>query len=87
LKIDLLAYKTNLAPLKAYRQANLNQSPSDIITNYAVSSYVPLIVCAYYFVRIEGATPELMAMIERIKQFYRYDEVVGLDELMRLEIK
>jgi hypothetical protein len=26
-------------------------------------------------------------MIERIKQFYRYDEVVGLDELMRLEIK
>lgn len=87
MKIDLLTYKANLAPLKAYRQANLNQSPSDLITNFAVSSYVPLIVCAYYLVRIEGMTPELMAMIERIKQFYRYDEIIGIDELMKLELK
>lgn len=87
MRIDLLAYKNNLAPLKAYRQANLNQSPSDIVTNFAVSSYVPLIVCAYYLVRIEGMTPELMAMIERVKQFYRYDEIVGIEELMKMEIK
>lgn len=87
MKIDLLAYKANLASLKAYQQANSNLSPSDLITNYAVSSYVPLIVCAYYLVRIQGMTPELMAMIERIKLFYRYDEIIGIDELMRLELK
>jgi hypothetical protein len=87
LKIDLLAYKTNLAPLKAYRQANSNQSLSDLITNYAVATHVPLIVCAYYFVKLEGMTPELMTMIERLKRFYRYDEIIGIDELMRLEIK
>ena len=87
MKINLLMYKANLAPLKAYRQANLKQSLSDLITNYAVATHVPLIVCAYYFVKLEGMKPELIEMIERLKKFYRYDEIIGIDELMQLEIK
>jgi len=85
-KINLLTYKNNLATLKAYRQANLNLSPSDVIANYAVFTHVPLIVCAYYLAKIEGMTPEIMEKIERVKQFYRYDEIVGIDELMNMEL-
>lgn len=86
MKINLLMYKNNLAPLKAYRQANLNLSLSDLITNYAVSTHVPLIVCAYYLARIEGMSDELMSTIERLRKFYKYDEIVGIDELMEIEV-
>lgn len=84
MRINLLMYKSNLAPLKAYRQANSNLSLSDLITNYAVSTHVPLIVCAYYLAKIEGMTPELMEKIEMLKRFYRYDEIIGIDELMNM---
>lgn len=86
MKINLLAYKNNLPLLKAYRQANSNLSLSDLITTYAVSTHVPLIVCAYYMARIDGMTPELTETIKRINQFYKYDEIIGVDELMKLQI-
>jgi len=79
-------YKNNLSPLKAYRQANLNQSPSDVITTFAVATHVPLIVCAYYLARIEGMNPDLINTIERLKQFYKYDEIIGIEQLMEMEI-
>jgi len=35
--------------------------------------------------KIEGMSAETQALIERLKSFYRYDEIVGIDELMKLE--
>lgn len=85
MKIDLMMYRANLPTLRAYRQANLNLSLSDLITNYAVSTHVPLIVCAFYMAKIEGMSDEAQRLIERLKSFYRYDEIIGIEELMKLE--
>jgi hypothetical protein len=84
MKIDLMMYRANLSALRAYHQANLNLSLSDLITNYAVSSHVPLIVCAFYMAKIKGMDEETQEFIEKLKRFYRYDEIVGIKELMEL---
>ncbi len=79
-----MAYRANLPNLEAYRQANLNLSLSDLITNFAVSTHTPLIVCAFYMAKINGMDQETQDMIEKLKGFYKYDEIVGFEELMAL---
>lgn len=76
----------NLPGLRAYQKANETLSLSDLITNYSVSSHVPLIVCAYYMAKIKGMDEETQKTIERIMSFYKYDEIVNVEELMALEL-
>lgn len=87
MKIDLMAYRANLPALKAYQKANATLSLSDLITNFSASSHVPLIVCAYYAAKIRGMDEETKSTIDRIMRFYKYDEVVNIEELMKLEDK
>jgi len=85
MKIDLMAYRMNLPALRAYQKANANLSLSDLITNFSVSTHIPLIVCAFYVAKIKGMDEEMQEMINRLMQFYKYDEIVNVDELMKLE--
>lgn len=87
MKINLLSYKNAFSTLKAYRQANLSLSLSDLMTNYAVSTHTPLIVCAFYLLKIEGDNVELIETIKRLQLFYKYDEIVGIEELMNWDEK
>jgi hypothetical protein len=84
MKIDLLKYKHNLENIKGYLKVNVNLSFNDKMTNYSVATHVPLIVVAYYIMKIEGPSAEFDATIKRLTEFYKYDEVVGLEELMGL---
>lgn len=84
MKIDLLRYKSNLNTIRTYLQVNQNMSLNDKVTNYSVATHVPLIVVAYYIMKIEGASDELQTIINRLMAFYKYDELVGIEELMDL---
>jgi hypothetical protein len=59
-------------------------SLNDKVTNYSVATHVPLIVVAYYIMKIEGTSDELQTIINRLMAFYKYDELVGIEELMDL---
>jgi len=85
MKIDLMVYRANLPALRAYQKANATLSLSDLITNFSVSTHVPLIVCAFYIAKIKGMDEEMKQTIDRIMQFYKYDEIVNIEELMKLD--
>lgn len=87
MKIDLMMYRANLQALDAYRRANSNLSLSDLVTNFSASTHVPLIVCVFYIAKLRGMDEEAQSMIERIMRFYKYDEILNVDELMKLEIQ
>jgi hypothetical protein len=84
MKIDLLKYKNNIRILKSYLTVNASMSFSDKMTNYSVATHVPLIVVAYYIMKIEGPSEEFNETIKRLIAFYKYDEIIGIDELMEL---
>lgn len=84
MKIDLLKYKRNLPAVENYLKANPQMSFDDKMTNLSVVTYVPLIVVAHYIMKIEGKSKEFDAAIVRLMAFYKYDEVVGIEELMEL---
>lgn len=82
MKIDLSKYLNNLPVVKNYVLANPKMSISDKVTNLSIATYMPLIVCAYYIGKVEGYSSELDLKIQTLKQFYKYDEIVGLDQLI-----
>lgn len=86
MKINVMMYRANLSALRAYHQANSNLSLSDLITNFSVSTHIPLIVCAFYMAKIKGMDEEISQKIETLMKFYKYDEIVGVEELMALEV-
>lgn len=84
MKIDLLKYKQTIDALKGFLKANVELSFNDKMTNYSVATHIPLIVVAYYIIKIEGPSEEAHATIKRLITFYKYDEIVGIKELMEL---
>ena len=82
--IDLLRYKTNLPAVANYLKANSQMSFDDKMTNLSVITYVPLIVIAHDIMKIEGKSKEFDTAITRLMAFYKYDEIVGIEELMEL---
>lgn len=55
------------------------------MTNLSVSTHIPLIVIAYYIMKIEGPSEEFKNAVERLTKFYKYDELIGVQELMELQ--
>ena len=53
MKIDLLKYKQTIEPLRGFLKVNSNLSFNDKMTNYSVATHIPLIVVAYYIIKIE----------------------------------
>lgn len=84
MKIDLLKYKNNLPSIKTYLENNKSLSFDDKMTNLSVATYIPLIVVAYYIMKIEGDSPKIQAAIRRLTDFYKYDEIINIKELMEL---
>jgi predicted secreted protein len=41
-------------------------------------------VCAFYIAKIKGMDQETQEFIEKLKRFYKYDDIVGIEELMNL---
>lgn len=84
MKIDLLRYKNNLPAVSGYLKINSNLSFNDKMTNLSISTHMPLLVVAYYIMKIEGSSPEFEAAIKSLTNFYKYDEPTGIKELMEL---
>ena len=84
MKIDVLKYKNNLDVIKNYLINNGSLSFNDKMTNISVATYIPLIVVAYYIMKIEGPSEEFRETVERLIGFYKYDEIIGVKELMEL---
>lgn len=84
MRIDLLKYKRNLPAVQNYLKANPQMSFDDKMTNLSVITYVPLIVIAHYIMKLEGTSEEFEKAVKRLSSFYKYDEVIGLKELMEL---
>lgn len=82
--IDLLKYKRNLPAVENYLKTNPHMSFDDKMTNLSVVTYVPLIVVAHYIMKIEGKSKEFETAVTRLMAFYKYDEIVGFEELMEL---
>lgn len=84
MKIDLLRYKNNLPIIASYLKINSNLSFNDKMTNFSVATHIPLIVVAYYIMKVEGPSEDFTNAVERLTNFYRYDELIGVQELMEL---
>jgi hypothetical protein len=74
----------SLEPHRLFLKSNENLSFNDKMTNYSVANHVPLIVIAYYIMKIEGPSEDFNAAVHRLVKFYKYDEIVGIKELMEL---
>jgi hypothetical protein len=81
MKINLNNYKNSLKAVELYLSSNKTMSISDKITVLAVSTHMPLIVCAYYVAKIEGFNKEIHDKINQLMSFYKYDEIIGVEEL------
>jgi len=84
MKIDLLKYKNNLPIIASYLKVNSNLSFNDKMTNFSVATHVPLIVVAYYIMKVEGPSEDFTKAVKRLTDFYKYDELIGIQELMEL---
>lgn len=86
MKIDILKYKNNLEVIKNYLNSNKSLSFNDKMTNISVATYIPLIVVAHYIMKIEGPSIEFEEAVNRLTNFYKYDEIIGVKELMELSL-
>jgi len=84
MKIDLLKYNKMEIMARNVMQSNKDKSHCEIISCIAVASHAPAIVASYYYVKNLGYFPEeVKKQIISLKSFYGYDEIIGVDELLK----
>ena len=81
MRIDLTNYKNLYYGLKNIIEIRGKNDILNIISDYAIGSGCPIIVICYFAIKLVGNTPELKTKINSLKDFYKYSEIKGLDEL------
>lgn len=73
MKIDISLYRNCIPTLTFILNKFPNRNICELITEYSVSSFVPLIAVCYYVIEIKGEDPEVRKMIDSLVSFYKYE--------------
>lgn len=83
MKVDLTKYKVIANLVASIYQNNSHKSHAELMSIIAVASGAPVIVAAYYYAaHIGGLNAEIQQHIDAIVKFYRYTEIIGIEELL-----
>jgi len=81
MKIDLSQYSNITPTVKSVCENNASKPHVELISLIAVASYAPAIVAAYYYIKYLGyAPPEVIEQIDKLINFYKYEEIIGGEE-------
>jgi hypothetical protein len=79
--ISLDRYKVIKPFVQAMVKNNPNADHHDLVSRISQSSNVPLIVCCFYYIREIGySPPEILKLIQTLKEFYGYTEIKESEE-------
>lgn len=85
--IDLNLYKNSYPSIVNVCLNNKNVPHEQLISLISVATYVPVIVCCYYYSKYLGYMPkEIKSRIDNIEKFYNYTEIKGKEDFL-FEIK
>ena len=77
--IDLDRYRhANQKQIALHLRNRPNADPLSLLSELAIITGVPIIAVCYMVGEIVGFSDNLLAKIERIKKFYRYEGVIGI---------
>lgn len=82
MKVNLLHYKNSLNFIEVYLKVNKDSPFQDKLNSISMATYIPLVAVAYYIAKVEGMTEEIQNTIRMLNDFYKYDEIIGVNELM-----
>lgn len=86
MKIDLLKYKHLLPIISTYIKQHPNESYCYMVSSIGIFTHCELIFIAYYLEKLVGKNEELSSLIDSLKSFYKYEEILNYDSLQNIEI-
>lgn len=78
--LNLNYYKGILPIIPVIITNNSTRNDSEIVGLVSASTGVHIVVCAYYLCYIKGHRDALSGIVEKLKAFYKIDEVDGLED-------
>lgn len=74
-------YKVVIPFIQSMIKNNPNTDHHDLVSRISQSSNVPLIVCCFFYIKELGhSPPEIVKLIEILKDFYGYTEIKESEE-------
>lgn len=74
-------YKVIIPFVKTMIKNNPSADHHDLVSRISQSSNVPLIVCCFFYIKELGySPPEILNLIEILKEFYGYTEIKETEE-------
>ena len=78
--VDLSLYSTNKTFVQTWYLNQDSLKPNEAAARMAVATNVPVIACAFFIGEVSGWPPEVLTSIERLIDFYRYTEIIGISD-------
>lgn len=76
MRLDVWKYKSNTDGIRKICEMNNGMELGRLCSTIAVATHIPLLAVYYIVEDILGSSEELEGMKARIKEFYKYKEVI-----------
>lgn len=84
--LDCDNYRVNVSLIKALMDPKTEQERMEFIGRAAVITGVPVIIVSCYAGELYGFSEPLKKLIDRLKLFYKVDEVLNIREVTANEV-
>ena len=78
--LDADAYRVNIKDITSFCRDKSPEERRASLGMLALATGVHVVIVAVYLGELYGFTPELLNQIERLKTFYRIDQVLNINE-------
>jgi len=76
MNLEVYKYKSVRPAVAAYLKNNPTADLEETCSTLAAATHVPILAICYFVEDINGASPELEGIKQKIKDFYKYDKVI-----------
>lgn len=84
-KLDADKYRLNINDIISFTKDKTHKEIMESVGLLAVATSVPIIIVLTYIGELYGFTPDVLAYIERLKEFYKIDEVLNVKKEIKEE--